>query len=180
MGEGGTGIPRCASAADVRRVPAGCSFAAQRAVDRCCVQVAAAILARLTAMAVSTTGVGAGAAISAVTAEAKSRREARSLASRRCPAGVSRQTGRCRWFNLLLGLTVRDPESAGLAGIVPVVILVFTSSVLVPIATMPGWLQAFAKANPVTVSTDAFCDSSHPLPPLDQHLTTPGQCLWRR
>jgi ABC transporter DrrB family efflux protein len=60
------------------------------------------------------------------------------------------------WLNLLLGLAVRDPESAGLAGIFPVVILFFTSSVLVPVATMPGWLQAFAKANPITVITGAL------------------------
>jgi len=58
--------------------------------------------------------------------------------------------------NILLGLLVRDPESAGLAGIFPVVILVFTSSTLVPVATMPGWLQAFAKINPVTVTVDAL------------------------
>jgi ABC-2 type transport system permease protein/oleandomycin transport system permease protein len=60
------------------------------------------------------------------------------------------------WVNLLLGLAVRDPESAGLAGIFPIVILFFTSSVLVPVATMPGWLQAFAKANPITVITSAL------------------------
>ena len=60
------------------------------------------------------------------------------------------------WLNLLLGLSVRDPESAGLAGLFPMIILFFTSSALVPVATMPGWLQAFAKANPVTVITDAL------------------------
>ncbi len=60
------------------------------------------------------------------------------------------------WLNLLLGLAVRDPESAGLAGLFPVVILFFTSSALVPVATMPGWLQAFARANPVTVLTGAL------------------------
>jgi ABC transporter DrrB family efflux protein len=60
------------------------------------------------------------------------------------------------WLNLLLGLAVRDPESAGLAGIFPVVLLFFTSSTLVPVATMPGWLQAFAKANPVSVITGAL------------------------
>ncbi|MGH3205169.1 MAG: ABC transporter permease [Streptosporangiaceae bacterium] len=60
------------------------------------------------------------------------------------------------WLNLLLGLTVRDPESAGLAGLFPVIILFFTSSALVPVATMPGWLQAFAKANPITVITGAL------------------------
>jgi ABC transporter DrrB family efflux protein len=60
------------------------------------------------------------------------------------------------WLNLLLGLLVRNPESAGLAGIFPVVILVFTSSTLVPVATMPGWLQAFANINPVTALVDAL------------------------
>jgi ABC transporter DrrB family efflux protein len=60
------------------------------------------------------------------------------------------------WLNLLLGLAVRDPESAGLAGLFPIIILFFTSSTLVPVATMPGWLQAFAKANPITVITTAL------------------------
>ena len=60
------------------------------------------------------------------------------------------------WLNLLLGLLVRDPESAGLAGLFPIIILVFTSSTLVPVASMPGWLQAFAKVNPITVEVDAL------------------------
>ena len=60
------------------------------------------------------------------------------------------------WLNLLLGLAVRDPESAGLAGLFAVIILFFTSSALVPVATMPGWLQAFARANPITVITGAL------------------------
>jgi len=60
------------------------------------------------------------------------------------------------WLNLLLGLAVKESESAGLAGLFPVVILFFTSSALVPVATMPGWLQAFARANPVTVITGAL------------------------
>jgi ABC transporter DrrB family efflux protein len=59
-------------------------------------------------------------------------------------------------LNLLLGLLVRNPESAGLAGRFPVIILVFTSSTLVPVTTMPGWLQAFANVNPVTVLVDAL------------------------
>ncbi len=60
------------------------------------------------------------------------------------------------WLNLLLGLLVRDSESAGLAGLFPVIVLVFTSSTLVPVASMPGWLQAFAKVNPITVVVDAL------------------------
>jgi ABC transporter DrrB family efflux protein len=60
------------------------------------------------------------------------------------------------WLNLLLGIVVRDAETAGLAGLFPIIILFFTSSALVPVATMPGWLQAFAKANPITVITDSL------------------------
>jgi oleandomycin transport system permease protein len=33
--------------------------------------------------------------------------------------------------------------------------LVFGSSLLVPASTMPGWLQAFVKVNPVTYLTEA-------------------------
>jgi ABC transporter DrrB family efflux protein len=60
------------------------------------------------------------------------------------------------WLNLLLGILVRDAESAGLAGLFPVIILTFTSSTLVPVATMPGWLQAFATINPITVMVGAL------------------------
>jgi ABC transporter DrrB family efflux protein len=60
------------------------------------------------------------------------------------------------WLNALLGLLVHDAESAGLAGLLPVIALVFTSSTFVPVATMPGWLQPFARANPVTVTVDAL------------------------
>lgn len=60
------------------------------------------------------------------------------------------------WINALVGLVVADAESAGLAGLFPVIALVFTSSTFVPIATMPGWLEAFAQINPVTVTVDAL------------------------
>ncbi|MEU4287247.1 ABC transporter permease [Kribbella sp. NPDC026596] len=60
------------------------------------------------------------------------------------------------WINALIGLLVHDPESAGLAGLMPVIALVFTSSTFVPVATMPGWLEAFAKVNPITITVDAL------------------------
>lgn len=60
------------------------------------------------------------------------------------------------WLNLLLGLMVGNAESAGLAGLFPLIILVFTSSTLVPVATMPGWLQTFAAHQPVTATVDAL------------------------
>jgi ABC-2 type transport system permease protein/oleandomycin transport system permease protein len=60
------------------------------------------------------------------------------------------------WINALLGLLVRDAESAGLAGLLGVIPLLFASSTFVPVATMPGWLQAFAKVNPITITVDAL------------------------
>lgn len=60
------------------------------------------------------------------------------------------------WIFAWLGLLVRDPESAGLVGLLPVILLTFTSSTFVPVATMPGWLQAFAELNPITVTVDAM------------------------
>jgi ABC transporter DrrB family efflux protein len=60
------------------------------------------------------------------------------------------------WLFALLGLLVRDPESAGIGGLLAVIPLIFTSSTFVPVATFPGWLQAFAKVNPITVTVDGL------------------------
>jgi ABC-2 type transport system permease protein/oleandomycin transport system permease protein len=60
------------------------------------------------------------------------------------------------WVNALIGLTSTNAETAGLAGLLPVIALVFTSSTFVPVATMPGWLQGFAQVNPVTITVDAL------------------------
>jgi ABC-2 type transport system permease protein/oleandomycin transport system permease protein len=60
------------------------------------------------------------------------------------------------WIFALLGLLVRDPESAGIGGLLAVIPLIFLSSTFVPVATFPGWLQAFAKVNPITVTVNAL------------------------
>jgi ABC-2 type transport system permease protein/oleandomycin transport system permease protein len=60
------------------------------------------------------------------------------------------------WVFALLGLVVRDSESAGIGGLLAVIPLIFTSSTFVPIATFPGWLQAFATVNPITATVDAL------------------------
>jgi ABC-type multidrug transport system permease subunit len=59
------------------------------------------------------------------------------------------------WISALIGLTVRDPETAGTASLLPVIPLAFTSSTFVPVATMPDWLQAWANSNPITHAVDA-------------------------
>ena len=59
------------------------------------------------------------------------------------------------WIFAFVALTVRGAETAQTAGFVVIFPLVFASSVFVPVATFPDWLQTFAKINPVTVTADA-------------------------
>jgi ABC-2 type transport system permease protein/oleandomycin transport system permease protein len=59
------------------------------------------------------------------------------------------------WIFAFVALTVRGAEAAQTAGFVVIFPLVFASSVFVPVATLPHWLQAFAKISPVTITADA-------------------------
>jgi ABC-2 type transport system permease protein/oleandomycin transport system permease protein len=54
------------------------------------------------------------------------------------------------WISALIGMSVRDPEAAQAAGFIWVFPLIFASSAFVPVQTMPGWLQAFSRNNPIT------------------------------
>ena len=55
------------------------------------------------------------------------------------------------WVSITLGLLAKDPESAQALGFVWVFPLVFASSIFVPTATMPHWLQVFALHQPITL-----------------------------
>ncbi len=59
------------------------------------------------------------------------------------------------WVYATIGLLTKDPETAQVAGILPFFILVFASSAIVPVATMPGWLQPFANHQPVSITINA-------------------------
>jgi ABC transporter DrrB family efflux protein len=54
------------------------------------------------------------------------------------------------------GLAIGDEESVQAFGLVWLFPLTFLSSAFVPIATMPGWLQAFANNQPVTFVIDTM------------------------
>ena len=54
------------------------------------------------------------------------------------------------------GLAIGDEESVQAFGMIWLFPLTFVSSAFVPVASMPGWLQAFAKHNPVTYVIDAM------------------------
>jgi daunorubicin resistance protein C len=59
------------------------------------------------------------------------------------------------WAAALMGLLVKDSETAQLAGFVFIFPLTFASAAFVPIETMPGWLQAFAANQPVTFAVES-------------------------
>jgi ABC transporter DrrB family efflux protein len=59
------------------------------------------------------------------------------------------------WVAAFLGLSAKDSETAQLGGFVFIFPLTFASAAFVPIATMPGWLQAFARNQPVTFAVEA-------------------------
>jgi ABC-2 type transport system permease protein len=58
------------------------------------------------------------------------------------------------WFAATVGILARSPEAAnGMTFLVS--FLPYASSAFVPIHTMPGWLQGFARNQPVTAVVDA-------------------------
>ncbi len=59
------------------------------------------------------------------------------------------------WPLAFLGITARTPESVNTWAFMIILPLTFASSAYAPVDTMPGWLQAFVKANPVTSVIDA-------------------------
>jgi ABC transporter DrrB family efflux protein len=59
------------------------------------------------------------------------------------------------WVYATIGLATKDPETAQVAGILPFFILMFASSAVVPVATMPDWLQPFARNQPLSVTVAA-------------------------
>ncbi len=76
------------------------------------------------------------------------------------------------WVFALIGLTVADPETAQLAGFLPIFPLVFASSVFTSTQSMPGWLQAFANVQPITRDPGRLRPPGGPS--LPQGLAPPG------
>ncbi len=56
------------------------------------------------------------------------------------------------WEMAWIGMTIKDTQAASTAAFVPILIMTFTGGGLVPIHTLPGWLQAFAHVQPLSVT----------------------------
>ena len=59
------------------------------------------------------------------------------------------------WVSVLVGVMAKDPEKVQVFGFTALFPITFVSNVFVQTETMPGWLQAWVKANPVTLLADA-------------------------
>ncbi|MEV4415536.1 ABC transporter permease [Catellatospora sp. NPDC049609] len=59
------------------------------------------------------------------------------------------------WLAVLVGVSVSEPDKVQIFSFAVMFPLTFTSNVFAPTETMPGWLQVWVKANPVTVLADA-------------------------
>jgi ABC-2 type transport system permease protein/oleandomycin transport system permease protein len=55
-----------------------------------------------------------------------------------------------------IGLALKDPETVQVAGFVPIFPLIFASTAFSPIHNLPGWMQEFARINPVTAAIDTM------------------------
>lgn len=59
------------------------------------------------------------------------------------------------WIYAWLGLVMGSPEAAQSALFLPAFPLTFAASTFAPIEVLPGWLQPFARHQPVSVTADA-------------------------
>ncbi len=59
------------------------------------------------------------------------------------------------WMSALIGMLVKSAQAVQLYGFLIMFPLVFGSNILTSQQSMPGWLQAFVKVNPVTYLTEA-------------------------
>lgn len=60
------------------------------------------------------------------------------------------------WIFAAVGLAVKDPETAQAAAFPVLAPLVFASASFVPVQNMPGWLQPWARNQPVSVAAEAL------------------------
>jgi oleandomycin transport system permease protein len=59
------------------------------------------------------------------------------------------------WVSVLVGVIAKDPEHVQIFGFTALFPVTFVSNAFVETDTLPGWLQAWVKVNPVTKLSDA-------------------------
>jgi oleandomycin transport system permease protein len=59
------------------------------------------------------------------------------------------------WMSVLVAMLVSEPEKVQIFGFVLLFPLTFASNAFAPTESMPGWLQAWVRVNPVSILADA-------------------------
>ena len=59
------------------------------------------------------------------------------------------------WVAVYIGSVAKTPQAVQGVGQLVLFPMMFASSIFAPTATMPGWLQAFVKINPLTTAADS-------------------------
>ncbi|HYU57448.1 MAG TPA: ABC transporter permease [Actinomycetota bacterium] len=59
------------------------------------------------------------------------------------------------WPMAFIGIAAKSPEAVNTGGFMVILPLTFASTVFAPAESMPGWLAAFVKVNPITKVVDA-------------------------
>lgn len=79
------------------------------------------------------------------------------------------------WIAAWIGMSIRDPETAQVAGFVWLFPIVFASSAFVRIETFDPWLEAFAEVNPITI----FVDLTRSLTMSGPAFELTGDLVWQ-
>lgn len=79
------------------------------------------------------------------------------------------------WTFTFVALKVKDVEAVQTAAFLPVFPLAFAASTFAPVQNMPGWLQAFASRQPVTLTIDSMRALFHG---GDVWASLPGAIAW--
>ncbi|MFD9689931.1 ABC transporter permease [Kitasatospora sp. NPDC059146] len=59
------------------------------------------------------------------------------------------------WISMLLGMSMKSAQAVQGVSMLVLMPMQFGSSIFAPTSTMPGWLQAFTKVNPLSALADA-------------------------
>ena len=79
------------------------------------------------------------------------------------------------WLTVALGLAAKTPESAGMA-VVPLILLPFLSSAIVPVAKMGAGVRQFAEYQPFTPIIETLRGLLNGTPSADDAIAAAGWC----
>jgi ABC-2 type transport system permease protein/oleandomycin transport system permease protein len=82
------------------------------------------------------------------------------------------------WVFAIVGLSVKDAETAQAVSFPILAVLVFASSAFVPVATMPSWMQGWARNQPVSVVINAVRYLTIGSAPGTEASSVPKAIVW--